>query len=98
MKPSWHAVKKQSSRKINAVNRSCAIFLQTSGSSSGHSSNRGQTDVPIIAIGSYDGTMLFDENLEFFTDVVELSVFALLWLCMKPVWLPVDLENVNVFL
>lgn len=52
MYPSWQAVIKQSSRNISAVSLSCEIFLQTSGSSTGVSSNRGQAAVPINLIGS----------------------------------------------
>ena len=56
--PSWHAVSKQSSRNINAVNRSCAIFLHTKGSNTGQSSNLGHAGVPINFIGSYDEIIL----------------------------------------
>uniref|UniRef100_A0A182V6P9 Uncharacterized protein n=1 Tax=Anopheles merus TaxID=30066 RepID=A0A182V6P9_ANOME len=55
--PSWHAVRKQSSRKMSAVSRSCAIFLHISGSNTGQSSKRGQAGVPISFIGSYDDTI-----------------------------------------
>lgn len=41
MKPSWHAVTRQSSRKCSTVRRSCEIFLQTSGSMMATSSMRG---------------------------------------------------------
>lgn len=56
--PSWHAVSRQSSRNINAVSRSCAIFLHTKGSNTGQSSNLGHAGVPINFIGSYEETML----------------------------------------
>uniref|UniRef100_A0A182M5Z3 Uncharacterized protein n=1 Tax=Anopheles culicifacies TaxID=139723 RepID=A0A182M5Z3_9DIPT len=55
--PSWQAVRKQSSRKMSAVNRSWAIFLHISGSNTGQSSKRGQAGVPINFIGSYDETI-----------------------------------------
>lgn len=42
---------------MSAVSRSCAIFLQISGSNTGQSSKRGQAGVPISFIGSYDDTI-----------------------------------------
>jgi hypothetical protein len=50
--PSWQAVMRQSSRKMSAVSRSWETFLQTSGSSIGISSSRGQACVPINRSGS----------------------------------------------
>lgn len=46
MRPSWQAVMMQSSMKTRTVSLSCAIFLHTSGSSSGTSFMRGHSVVP----------------------------------------------------
>lgn len=46
MSPSWQAVMMQSSMNTRTVSLSCAIFLHTSGSSSGTSCMRGHSVVP----------------------------------------------------
>lgn len=79
---------------MSAVKRSWAIFLQTNGSKSGHSSKRGHAAEPINFIGSYDDTALFG-FFEFFSVESELkSLPFLLWpldelllllLCKNPV-------------
>lgn len=90
--PSWHAVTKQSSLKTSSVSRSWASFLQTSGSRTGHSSNRGHQAVPISLIGSsmmelLDFLLLLAMVVALLTD--KLLVLLPFELAVTPVLAPV---------
>ena len=76
-KPSWQAVTRQSSRKINTVSLSWAIFLHTSGSSSGTSSMRGHSVVPrVLATSAF---AVRDELSWLSLSLLLLLMWPMLW-------------------
>lgn len=75
--PSWQAVMSPSSRNRSAVSLSWAIFLQTSGSSMGTSSSRGQAAVPIKRSGSAWPLIAADEAQAPWDEAVDAAGEAL---------------------